>query len=217
MAYLTKEEYCLRAGLRTNLLSIEVNRGKVVVREDGLIDGNNEKNILFIAKRVAKGKAPADGTAVIAPVQVKEYIPRTPVRYDDPDEEVGGLSVDANGIMELAESEKKYKHYQAMRTKLLSELAQLEIDKQMGVLVPFEAVQMLFSEHSRSLTLSVRDGVEGLLTRIGARFGLTAQESADLRKEGLTTINKANDDAIAESAKSIKNITEQYAESKKQK
>lgn len=215
MSLLTKQEFAAKTGLATKHITTYADRKKIEIGSDGLIDTSLEKNRLFYNSQIAKGKVTTDGVKPVVQKSAKDPAPKPTWDKFDEDEEFD--EVDEDGLMSLTKADRLLQHNKALGAQKRVELAQLEIDKQMGLLVSFEAVKTLFAGHSRALTNSFKNVLENMLSLISAKYLLTNQENADLRKEALNAINRANDDAIEETKRGLKVLLEQFTEANKLK
>lgn len=218
MALLSKKEFATACGMNTGQLSVSINRDKKVnVRGDGMIDTSDEKNSLFLLKRKSKAKENdlSSVTDSVKPEVSTEKAKNTKkeIKYTDDDSEVE-VSDDEEKIMGIPESDKKYQHYRALRTQKLAELAQMEIEKQMGLLIDYESVRSLLLIHSKSLTVSFKTCVEGIIDRIGDMYEVGAKDKSQLKRDALEKINVAGEDAISESKKSLKIIVQKFTDKK---
>lgn len=192
--------------LQTKDLSNYAKRGNVVVRDDGQIDTLEDKNRAFLQKRHAKmDKALAD----------PEIINDTPKAHTRMKQILSGNTeddYDADGIMSVTASEKKYKHFLAVKTERAAELDRLKIEKAKGIMVPSELIQPVLLQHNQSITTAFKNGGEELLRMISKKRGLTGAELAYYRGEFVQIINTAIANATSASVAAVKNIISEHSE-----
>jgi formylmethanofuran dehydrogenase subunit D len=188
MAEYDKKEFAALCGLETKNLAVYARRGKVVV-VDGKIDDKNPVNALFIEKRKVK-------TPKSTPVQQ----PKEKKQSNEKEPEVNSLvkAAEEKALLDLLKRQGEI------------DLQNIELQKKRGELVPVEAIKSLLIVHSESIKTAYVDASEALLLRISQRKQLTTNESVELRKELAQLVNKAIDDAISASKKTLLSVTQDF-------
>ena len=210
MAKLSKKEFAEMCGMETNKFSVYVQRRKVVIGEDGLIDTNYHVNKAFIAKHANKsGFTPPKETTQRQPRRVS-------VPTDDDmfagisDEELAQYAGDGS-IMSLEQSEQRYKHFLALRTEKASELEQLKIEKAKAEVIPHGVIAPLFLYHNQSILTKGKEFVDKILIDWARRFDVPIDEIAKTRTVFYAGLNEWIDEATNLSIKGVDNIVKDYA------
>jgi len=195
MALLTKKEFTALCGIKTNRLSVEIERGKVILGDNDMVDPDNETNVAFRER-----------------VQSKQAAKNEQISRSETYVEPGGD--DEDGINPLTVSDKRYKHFLAQKTEKAVELADLEIAKKRGVVVPSELIKPLFSQHNQSIITEFKNLMDSALRVVGKECDLTVEQAARIKGDWIAGLNEAMDRAKKATAKGIANIVENYQEAK---
>jgi hypothetical protein len=217
MALLTYKEFAAKCGITTGNLSNYIKR-KNVVASGEFIDDTFGKNADFLRKRQAKmGEKPSipaetvELEPVSAPVQPPAVI-NSPAKGDKP--------AKAPKVTVSKEAQDKYAlelQKEAEELKKLQETnryLKIKADKAEGILIPTEAVKLLFLQYSKAITNNFRNSLEGMVELLAFKYNLSAQDIADLRREGIDKINAAVSEAIEEAKSGLVNIVDEYSETK---
>lgn len=173
MALLSKKDFANHCGVNTRRLSVEISRSKVVEDENEMIDPDHEKNIAFFARIKSKQASKS------------QQVPRDET-WVEPEL---GEEKDEAGIMSLAVSEKRKKHFDATTQQSIAVLKELDIQRKTGEAIPTVAVEALFDEALRLFAIGYRDLYEREVQKISVMAGFSAKDIADLRNSGINNIN----------------------------
>lgn len=201
MPNLTKKEFAALCGIKTNRLSVEITRSKVVLGADGKIDTNNETNTAFRTRVQATQENKA------------QQMPReeTWVDSDGADDE----PADESGIDPLVVSDKKYKHYLAEKTKRASELDGIRIEKAKGILIPSAPIIPIFLRHNQFIMQEQKNADEEILSMYAHKYDITPEDMAYIRGEQVKRRNAAAERAAEMSEKNIANTINEFSEKKR--
>lgn len=199
MAKYDKKEFSALCGLETKNLAVYIKRKKVNVVAE-MIDDKDPINAKFIEDQKARLRKTASPKPVKEPKQVK-------VAKDKPENTEDDAEDDENPYAQAVQH--KLSLDVAKRQNEI-DLQKIEIQKKRGELVPVEAIRSLLVVHSESIKTAYVDAAEDLLVRISQRKQLTTVETAELRKELAETVNKAIDDAISASKKTLLGVTQDF-------
>jgi len=102
---------------------------------------------------------------------------------------------------------------QAQLKKIKIDIAEKEIKvaKLNGEVIPFDLVQLLFNQHSKSITTAFHNATDNIITDFQKEFGLTREDSAKLRGNLIEVVNQAVKESISISKKQVKNIVSEYS------
>lgn len=214
MALYSKKEFSAMCGVAEKNLYVYIKRGNVVVKRN-MIDGENEKNKLFLQKRSAK-------LDLAAPES--KTTPLVPDKIDDDDsidnemlsEEKEKVVSDVKG---KTKNRRNLRYDELAREKLLTSIEKTEVETRLALLkeeklkganIPTEMVRTLAGQMGRSYVTKFKDGCEKLLIEISKRKSLTPEESASLRGVLIKIINESIDVALIDMQNGINIVQEQY-------
>lgn len=193
MPKVTAKELADMTGWETKNLSVYVTRKKLVKDKNGLFDVDEPKNALFIAQNKAEGTKKPEKTP---PKGKKEASAR------DLDEEVKKVEA----ITMQLEANKLVMQEQSIRRN------QIEIEKKEGQLIPTELIKALFLTHSKSITMTFKEGMEKIVDLFTIKYKLSQADAASMRKTMVEAINKGVDNAVSNTRGSLKKIITEYSE-----
>jgi hypothetical protein len=215
MALLIKKDFAKLCGIKTNRLSVEIERNKVFAGDDGFIDTDNELNAAFIerSKVLTALRVARVGQSPVKPAKVK--VQR--VVIDEPDDEDDEIDVPVpvdGDLLDIMAAEKKYKHFLAVRTERGAELDEIKIQKLQGILVPTELVKHLMRQHTASITKTSKEILEDVIVLWAAKYKIQDEDTKKMRKQLLEKINFGIDRAIAETKKQLTKLVDDYSETR---
>lgn len=193
MPKVTAKELADMTGWETKNLSVYVTRKKLVKDKNGLFDVDEPKNALFIAQNKAEGTKKPEKTP---PKGKKEAAIR------DLDDEVKKVKA----ITMQLEVNKLVMQEQSIRRN------QIEIEKKEGQLIPTELIKALFLTHSKSITMTFKEGMEKIVDLFTIKYKLSQADAANMRKTMVEAINKGVDNAVSNTRGSLKKIITDYSE-----
>lgn len=178
-------------------------RKKVIADKRGLYDTDNPVNALFIENRQAKmeGEKP----------EGSKQIPRSET-YVEPDAE--DMEPDENGYMTLGESERMKQHYQAIRNLKAVEISDIEIAKKKGSLIPPDLIKPLFQQHNQSIVAEMKAMNDTILREIAKQYNIPLIKISEYKGRWVDELNNAIDRAKKLTATGLKNIVNNFQESK---
>ena len=207
MNLLTKKKFSKLCGIETKALAVYIKRGKVVVNGD-FIDSDNPINLYFFETREIKNenksvpeKSGEDKLNERASSNVKEIN----TKFEYPAEAPASSAY----LMD-----NKIKEQELEKNKLQTKLLEVKLDKVIGDSIPTELVRNLMLAHSKSITVSFKNGLENWLKVISKKLNISIEDVAAFRAELIPIINTAVNDAIDGSKKGIKNIVDEHSQRK---
>lgn len=183
---------------------MNISRGKVVLNQNGLIDGGHESNQHFYQKRTEGKQLPDE---IEAPPE--KNIPRIDV-YAAPSTYI---HQDPNpGFRTIAQLDKEKKQKELDKIEIETRILRIKEAKQKGELIPTDLVKPLFIQHTKSIVTAFHNAAESLISEFAKRKNLNLNEIAEIRKELISVVNTASENAKGESLKQVKNIQDEYSQ-----
>ena len=217
----SRKEFIELCGIQHAYLTMNVKRNKVILNTNDEIDTSLQINHDFLTKQVAKLKKKALD-ASIEPDQEKEpenenkkipqpnaptpnapKVKKRPKRKDD--EEIEKEALASYNL----DRYKKQLEIESLENS--NKIAQIKLDKLNGVLIPTDLVMVLFGQHSKSLTTAFHQASENFVVEMSAAYGVKKVDTARMRGELITIVNKAIKDSLEISRSGINNIVDEYA------
>ena len=213
MALHTKKEFAALCGLPTKNLATYIGRSSgvhVVVGKNDLIDDTNPTNADFLKRRRSQRKT---GVPSELPVETGEKPGKvskkgaksseSKEKTDDPD--------DMHGL----EMRKKTLDIERMNQE--KAIRDAQIQKLQGKLVPTDQVKALFSMHFRNVTVSFNQAINVIISEIGQKAKLNANQLAEVRHAATKAINNAVETSTENTKKDLQNLVDEYSASLKGK
>jgi len=209
MGLFTKKEFAENCGIKTKELSVYVQRKKVFLTSEGLVDDQNIINALFLQKclakppKVAKDESVPDVEKPQKPekaqkAQISEKKKQTDSKIDE------RFDLD---------TEKKKMEIEKLRRESMT--AEMQHEKLMGRLVPTDPVKNLIIQTIKTYTVSFKQAADKIILEFGKRYKMNRNDAAEMRGELVSAINKASEEGIAESKKSVMHLVREYSQAKK--
>lgn len=224
----TRKEFLILTGIKSNHFTTYVNRGKIIF-VDGVIDTSLDVNQYFVDLQREKSgkknspKIPAGKKGAIVPVENKE--PVVTDTEQDLNDRVAEKDIkekqaefkfpkDHPAQSKNFELDQEIKRQELEKGKLELLLKQSRLDKINGITVPTDSVKTLILHHSKSITIAFHNAAETFLSKIAKQTGIDLSEMASLREELIETVNKAVNDSIEVSKKTLTNIVTEHSQMK---
>ncbi len=198
MALLSKKEFAAKANKSTRELAVYTHpsRRKVIVdAESGMIDPMHPTNKAFLSKF----------GGVQEPKVAKAIAPVADVVADEDDD----------GLMSIEESDKMKNHFSALRNQKAVELAELEISKKMGLVIPSEFIKPLFAQHNQSILTEFKNLMDDAIRVVSKECDLNVEQIASIKGKWIAGLNEAMERAKLATKKGIESIVDNYIEAKK--
>jgi hypothetical protein len=217
MALLTKKDVAEQCCKETNWLSVYIKRNKLVVikkgANKGMIDTSIEPNKSFMKMyAVTAGIPPLKGTRQPkAAIQEGEQSEFDQIFNDAPSEPA---TPDENGILPVHESDRRYKHFLAVKTESAAQLDQIKIEKLKGIVIPSAVVIPVFTQHNQYIVQEQKNADEEMLTDLKQRYDISGEDLAYLRGIWTKRRNAATAKATEMSIKGVENIINDFSESR---
>jgi hypothetical protein len=200
MALYKQSEFAALCGISAAALSVNKNRGKVVV-VDNLVDDTNQVNMEFLRRHLEK-KGPAP---VVSDYHDKEYPPTQAKTKPQRQPREQAIATDHSG-MSYNELEKEKKRVDIKLVEERTELLRKQNEKIAGESLPTDMVKALFAQHFKSVTMAFKHSIDRIITDIAKKKDLTPEEVADIRGKLTANLNTAVKDAVLESKKTVAQI-----------
>jgi hypothetical protein len=182
-----------------------------------MIDGENEKNKLFLQKRSAK----LDSVVPNTQIKVSENIDYQKNDEEEIDSEL--LTDEKDKVISEVKGKTKnrrnLRYDELAREKLLTSIEKTEVETRLALLkeeklkganIPTDMVKTLAGQMGRSYVTKFKDGCEKLIIEISKRKSLSPEESASLRGVLIKIINESIEMALVDMQNGINVIQEQY-------
>lgn len=212
MALLSKKDFSDLCGIRTKMLSVYIQRGKVITDGD-MIDDENEINRAFKTKRL---NSPKKNIEVIPKSNVTPILQSAspPKKAENEEFSRQNTIVTDRALKKMdIDYEKKQKEIERLDQEM--RLARLQEEKLLGKLIPTDMVKNLFAQHFKSVTLSFKQAADLIAVEFGKKAKIARNDQAELRGQLVTIINRAIEDGIIESKRSLTHIVHEYSQTRK--
>lgn len=195
-----------------NALAVYVQRKKIVVQKDGLINTEDPTNVVFLSKwKVSKSKKAAK-EAPKQQLKIKSVEPgATGNDLFDQEQEKTEQTDSSQGLNKL--TKEKLASENEKRNEEIA-LLKLKREKQSGLVIPTALVKHVFTASSKSQANNFHHAADALLTEFSKLKSLTVNEKAEMRKKLIDTINNFCELTVLEGIKSIEVIVEDYSSKK---
>lgn len=202
MALLSKKEFAAACGIKTNTLSVQIMRGKVIC-ENELIDSNNEKNKFFLEKQSSRKQEPVEKQEKTSIEIVKQSIipDNTPLK-----------DVESNEGQSYTESERQLKYLDTLKRRKEIEKLEIDIQKKRGEVVPSELIKPVFLQHNQSIITEFKNATDEVIRIFSKKKSLTINEVAEIKGELIQSINVAIGKATLASVKGVESIILNHSE-----
>lgn len=209
-------DYAKNCFIETKALSVYIQRNQVVVREDGLVDLDNEFNKRFLEKRILKNNSEPKQEVKIKTSPKKETIKQEEKTIPELQTESlpKNIPIITTPSQSYTESERVLKYLDTLkRTKEIEKL-EIDINKKLGVVVPSELIKPIWLQHNQFILTELKNAVEDILRIIIKKKDLSVNESAEIRGSLIASINQSMDKASNSSIKNLNNIISEFSEKK---
>lgn len=214
MALYKQGEFAQKCGIEQAYLTMYRKRGKVVLTDDGMVDEGNATNALFMQKCLTRPpkepKVKSEGT--IKSTDGKQVKDKKASKARITEKKSTSADTKADERFDLETTKKKIEIEKLQRE---ATLAEMEHEKRIGKLLPTAPVQNLFIQIIKSYTISFKQAADKILMDFAKRAKMNRNDIAQMKGELIAAINKASDDGLAESKKSVGNIISEYSQTRK--
>ncbi len=226
MTMLTKKDFSDLCGIRTKMLSVYIQRGKVVTDGD-MINDENEINRAFKTKRLNSPKKiqiiPGLPEKLVPSHEKEKYTSILPTHksvknieneaFSRQNTTPSSMQTDRALKKMDIDYEKKQKEIERLDQEM--RLARLQEEKLLGKLIPTDMVKNLFAQHFKSVTLTFKQAADLIAVEFGKKAKIARNDQAELRGQLVTIINRAIEDSISESKRSLTHIVHEYSQTRK--
>lgn len=231
MALYERAEFRRLCGVPNGYIKNYIDRGNIIVRADGWIDGDEPCNANFLRKQLEKQaskKALGDQEAVKeakkppkksteAPVKGAKNVIVKPAKVE---KGVRSEVINADQMENNAKRRDRYDIETELKElgmqKIHNELRMqaLKEEKLRGELIPYKLMASLIKANNTSVVTELKNFVDQYINIISIRKTLSAQEVAEIRGETYKAINDFMDKAVDNTIDNLDRISEEYALSK---
>ena len=201
MALHTRKQLQTLCGIEQRAyIATYIKRGNIIEGEGGLIDDELPENKFFIEKQLAKLKEKKPAPMVKEKKVIPDSDKTESTQPEVPEEttEKFKLSIETT----KQDLEKK---------QIDARIALLKEEKLRGEVIPTNMAVLTIKNVFTNYTTAFKNVIENHLLEITKRVKLPPEDVAEMRGLLITSLNEAQDDAINESKKSIKNIIQEYS------
>lgn len=202
MAIFSKKEFATQCGISTSYLSVQINRGKVVLNDEKKIDTSNERNALYLEKN-KKGNI----ALTVDPVQkVQSTVKNVPTS--------DATKEDSGEIPSFNVSERLLKYLDTQKREKEVEKLSIEIQKKRGEVIPSELIKPVFLQHNQYILMEMKNADEEMLSLMLHKYDIKSEDVAFLRAEWTKRRNACITNAISASLKGVSSIVNEFTEKK---
>lgn len=211
----SKKEFAEGCGIKTNRLAIYIQRGKVIVSGE-MIDDENEINQSFKTKRLNSPKKNNEATkSNVTPTEPSRAPSEKAENETFSRQNTSPSSMQTDRALKKMDIDYEKKQKEIERLDQEMRLARLQEEKLLGKLIPTDMVKNLFAQHFKSVTLTFKQAADLIAVEFGKKAKIARNDQAELRGQLVTIINRAIEDGITESKRSLAHIVHEYSQTRK--
>lgn len=195
-------EFSKLCGIRPDDFSNYRKRGKVLEGDDKMVDDTIEPNKTFLQHRLVllqKKSKPIEN--------IKDTASSKPVKKIKPKDSPGTLT-------ESMQLDLEQKRYSVQKTRLEVELKEIDKQKKMGELIPFEFIGPVISVLSHSITNEFKNFLDEHLRDLAKRHNISAAEVSETKGLIVKSLNSAVDKSVTIAEKKIKVVLMDFSQTK---
>lgn len=219
MPLLTQTEFAEKCGVSLAYLSVNKSRNKVILDTQGYVDELNSTNQLFLQKCLSRSKSASKAIEATEKGSKSHITQQAPSGNQSKNTENEEFSRQNTIVTDRAlkkmdiDYEKKQKEIERLDQEM--RLARLQEEKLLGKLIPTDMVKNLFAQHFKSVTLTFKQAADLIAVEFGKKAKIARNDQAELRGQLVTIINRAIEDGITESKRSLAHIVHEYSQTRK--
>lgn len=206
MALYKQAEFAGKCGVSRAYLSVYKKRGYVIIGEDDMVDDANPINAQFLAD--CEQKALLKGEKKVTPPGKSGAQQEKKAKKPSGTKEQKELHAKAGKKLDL-DSRKREIEIQKMQQESLQ--VSMKNEKMMGKIIPTDVVKALFAQHFRSVTVAFKQGADIIAVEFGKKAKLNRNDMAELKGSLIRVINKAVEESVEESRKSLNSLISDYS------
>jgi antitoxin component of MazEF toxin-antitoxin module len=204
MALFSPAEFGKMLGISNAQVSVYKSRNKIIVI-DGKIDDTHPVNIEFIGRKANRRTDNSDVPELVVPQKL-------PSQNNRQRRQLTAASVPTDSSdLSIVALEKIKKQADIKLVEERTELLRKQNEKLAGESLPADMVKALFAQHTKSLSVALKNGLERIIADVSKKKDLTIEEVADIRGKMTAQLNQSIHDAVSESKKTpqhlVKDIT----------
>lgn len=187
---ITRKEFALKCGITQGNLTNCITRNHVIL-DDNMVDLDNEQNAYFLEKR--QQKKPNKGVKV---------------KPGKKSEKGSMLTVEKAKIQNASllidqQRKKADSDYKQAQARMLA----LKEGKILGEYFQKDLVRQMFTQHFRSLIITVKDGIDRFIIDYAKKYKLKQNDVAQLRKDMVNMLNKSVERAALMTDKELETLS----------
>lgn len=199
MALFSPAEFGRMLGISNAEVSVYKSRKKIIVT-DGKIDDTHPVNIDFISRKANRKADNPDVPELVVPQKL-------PSQNNRQRRQLTAASVPADSSdLSIAQLEKAKKAIDIKHVEEKIELLRKQNEKLAGESLPADMVKALFAQHTKSLSVALKNGLERIIADVSKKKDLTIEEVADIRGKMTAQLNQSIHDAVSESKKTLQHM-----------
>jgi len=218
MAIISRKEFAVLCKISDANLTMNIKRGKVFQNSKRKIDAKHPINLAFFQKR--------NPTITITAEKKLGNIKKTEKKKEQKKkikevkkELLVYKPTPINGIVENEQQqqtglfgiEAEIKQAQLEKINIDIEEKKIKVAKLNGEVIPFDLVNIIFNQHSKSITTAFHNAVDNILTDFSKEFDMTIENVSKLRGSLISIINNSVKESVSISSKQIDNIVSEYS------
>jgi len=207
---LKKSELAKALDLGNASITMAVKNKVLLIDEHGNIDIDKPTNNLWIEKQKAKGKE-FDLNRIYTK---REIHPKTQAEQALDKQQQKGKQIETYDNSPLLELELKQKKATLKRTEKAIELDEIKIQKQMGLLIPFDESEFLLIYIVEKIRSQANQEIESMANIYKDRFGISQDEYIELKKDLNGSVNNIIIQAVSELNAGLSGIQDKYSEAR---
>lgn len=203
MALHSRADLCKLLDISQAYFKVNLNRGKIILDKNGMIDDSKDENHDFIQKQIAKKNG--EKAELRSETKKTERIETQKAVFEDSEpKKTEGLS----------KYEMEQRQKQLQNEKLEEEIKKLRItiEKLEGEVIPTDLVKMIIVQQSKAAVTAFKNACDNILDEFAIKSKMSNEERSRLRGVITKETNAAIDEAIKLAKKETKNIADQFSE-----
>jgi hypothetical protein len=213
MALYKQGEFAQKCGIEQAYLTMYRKRGKVILTEDGMVDEANSTNALFLQKCLSRPKKEEKvKSEEPEKVQIEKPVKSKKAPKARNTEKKTEAEEKADERFDLDTAKKRIEIKKLEREAML---ADMEHERKVGKLLPVDPVQSLLIHTIKNYTVAFKQASDKLLMDFANRAKMNRNEIAEMKGELIAAINRAAEQGLSESKRSVSQIIAEYSQMKK--
>jgi hypothetical protein len=217
MALFKKVEFAAECRVSKAHVSVAITRGKIIVREDKLIDSKNEINRLYIERCLENKARQPDKPKDVTTGQERGKVAKSKRSKPQEPAEIPNRAEDPTKSARITQKfdvELQEKQARIEKMRLDARLMEMKEAKLTGQLIPTDLVFGTIRQLTQSLLVNFNNSTDAWLVDLAKKLKIDRAMLADLRKDVKKVLNSSVDMAVTDAQKNVENITKEYSQRK---